>query len=394
MQTKSIDNESVVLRSLLEVGESMSALTDRQEVLELVLRQSRRLGNSEAGTLYVLKENHLKFVAAQNDRLDISQVTRGLIGHELPVSGESLAGFVAMMGQAVNIEDTYRLPAGTPFRIDRGFDAALGYKTQSVLAMPLTCPGGPCVGVLEFINHIGADGSVGPFPAGGIAGLESLAAMAAVTVYNHLLQDQLRQAHLETIMRLSVAAEFRDDDTGEHVRRISRSSAMIAKKMGLGERQVELLEWASPMHDVGKIGIPDSILLKPGRLTDDERLIVQRHPRIGADILSDPQNDLISVAREVALSHHERWDGQGYPGKLAGTAIPLCGRIVCLADVLDALISKRCYKPAYPLEKVMGIINEGRGLQFDPDVVDAFADISHDVVEPYLKSAAQPNAAE
>lgn len=394
MSPRTIKNESVVLRSLLEVGERMSALTDRQEVLELVLREARRLGSSEAGTLYVLKDKHLTFVAAQNERLDISELSRGLLGQELPVSGESLAGFVAMTGRAVNIEDTYRLEVGTPFRIDRGFDAALGYKTQSVLAMPLTCPGGPCVGVLEFINHIDADGKIGPFPVEGIAGLESLAAMAAVTVYNNLLQDQLRQAHLETIMRLSVAAEFRDDDTGEHVRRISRSSAMIARRMGLGESQVELLKWASPMHDVGKIGIPDSILLKPGRLTDEERLIVQRHPRIGADILSDPQNELIAIAREVALSHHERWDGQGYPGNLAGTAIPLCGRIVCLADVLDALISKRCYKPAYPLDKVMGIINEGRGSQFDPDVVDAFTDISHDVVEPYLKSAASSNVDE
>ncbi len=388
VRARAIQNESVVLRSLLEVGESMSALTDRQQVLELVLREARRLAIAEAGTLYVLRENRLKFVAVQNDRLDISQVSRGLLGHELPVSGESLAGFVAMTGLAMNIEDTYSLPAGTSFRIDREFDAALRYSTRSVLAMPLICPGGPCVGVLEFINHIDSAGNVGPFPAEGIAGLESLAAMAAVTVYNHLLQDQLRQAHLDTIMRLAVAAEFRDDDTGEHVRRISRSSAMIARRMGLGESQVELLQWASPMHDIGKIGIPDSILLKPGRLTDDERLVVQRHPQIGADILSDPQNELIAVAREVALSHHERWDGQGYPDRLAGTAIPLSGRIVCLADVLDALISKRCYKAAYPLDKVMGIIRDGRGSQFDPDVVDAFTDISPDVVEPYLRPAA------
>jgi len=388
VRAKSIQNESVVLRSLLEVGESMSALTDRQQVLELVLREARRLARAEAGTLYVLRDNLLNFAAAQNDRLDISQVSRGLLGHELSVSEESLAGFVAMTGRAMNIEDTYCLPAGTPFRIDREFDAALRYSTRNVLAMPLICPGGPCVGVLEFINHIDADGSVGPFPAEGIAGLDSLAAMAAVTVYNNLLQDQLRQAHLDTIMRLAVAAEFRDDDTGEHVRRISRSSVLIARRMGLGESQAELLEWASPMHDIGKIGIPDSILLKPGRLTDEERLIVQQHPQIGADILSDPQNELIAVAREVALSHHERWDGQGYPNGLAGTAIPLCGRIVCLADVLDALISKRCYKAAYPLDKVLGIIRDGRGSQFDPDVTDAFTDITQDVVEPYLNPAA------
>ena len=383
-----MQNESVVLRSLLEVGETVSFLTDSHQVLEVVLREARKLGRAEAGSLYVLDKNVLTFAAAQNDRLDISRVKGGLIGQELPVSDGSLAGFVAKTGQTLNIANTHHLPPGTPFRIAREFDATLGYSTNSVLAMPLICPGQPCVGVLEFINHIDEAGTVGPFPPEGIAGLESLAAMAAVTVHNHLLQEQLRQAHLDTIMRLSVAAEFRDDDTGEHVRRISRSSSMIAARMGLDEGFVEFLKWASPMHDIGKIGIPDSILLKPGRLTAQERLIMQRHPQIGADILHDPQNELIAMAREVSLSHHERWDGQGYPHALAGTAIPLCGRIVCLADVLDALISKRCYKQAYPPEKVMAILQQGRGSQFDPDVFDAFLDSSDRIIGPYLTQTA------
>jgi putative two-component system response regulator len=181
-----------------------------------------------------------------------------------------------------------------------------------------------------------------------------------------------------------VAGEFRDDDTGEHVRRISRSSALIAAAMGLDSHVAELIEWASPMHDIGKIGIPDSVLLKPGRLTAAERRIVETHPAIGADILGRPQNEVIATARDVALSHHEKWNGRGYPSGLAGEAIPLCGRIVGLADVLDALICKRCYKDPFPIEQALAIIHQEHGQHFDPAAVEAFDRVSEQVLAPYL----------
>jgi len=160
--------------------------------------------------------------------------------------------------------------------------------------------------------------------------------------------------------------------------------------MGLPPAEVELIEWASPMHDIGKIGIPDSILLKPGRLTAAERRIVETHPLIGADILGDPQNELIAAARDIALMHHERWDGKGYPNGLAGPATPLCGRVVGLADVLDALISKRCYKDPYPRDRVLNIISRQEGHQFDPAVVQAFLRVRDEVLEPY-EARARPD---
>jgi len=372
VQVGTLQDDTAVLKSLLEVGVGLSAMADRREVLDIVLHEARRLTGAEAGTLFIVEDGELHFVAAENDRLDLSEIRGKLLGRRIPVSSASLAGFVAMTGRLINIADSHDLPSGAPFRMDRDFDATTKYRTESLLAVPLNCPGGCCVGVLELINHVDPAGRVGPFPHPGHDGIRSLAAMAAVTIHNHLLQKRLKAAHLETIMRLSVAAEFRDDDTGEHVRRISRASALIAREFGLGAREVELIRAASPMHDIGKIGIPDSILLKPGPLTASERRVVESHPLIGADILAEPQNELIAMARDIALTHHEKWDGRGYPNRLAGEDIPLSGRIVGLADVLDALICKRCYKQPYPREKAMGIILREKGRHFDPAVVDAF----------------------
>ena len=365
------------------MGVSLSALADRKEVLDVVLREARRLTGAEAGSLYVVEDGRLRFVAAQNDRLDVSAITDKLLGKEVGISTTSLAGFVASTGEVVNIPDTYAMASGLPFRVNRGFDAELGYHTKSVLAIPLTCPDGPCVGVLELINHVDSAGQVGSFPDPSHDGIRSLAAMAAVTVQNHLLREELKRAQLETILRLSVAGEFRDDDTGEHVRRISQSSTTLARQMGCAEREVELIQRASPMHDIGKIGIPDSILLKPGPLTVAERRIVQTHPLIGADILGEPQNELIAMAREVALTHHEKWDGSGYPDRLSGEAIPLCGRIVGLADVLDALICRRVYKDAFPRERALQIIAAEEGRHFDPAAVTAFFEVQEEVLGPY-----------
>lgn len=383
MQPGILEDDTAVLKSLLEVGVSLSTVSDRQEVLHVVLREARRLVGAEAGSLFIVEEGELHFVAAENDRLDVAEVDAKLLGKRMPISSESLAGFVALTGRSLHLADSYNLPSGAPFRMDRGIDAATAYRTRSVLAIPLNGPDGTCVGVLELINHLDPNGEVGPFPAPGHESIRSLAAMAAVTIQNRLLQEQLRKAHLETILRLSVASEFRDDDTGEHVRRISHSSALIAQEMQLGAEPVELIRAASPMHDIGKIGIPDSILLKPGRLTPEERRIVETHPQIGADILGEPQNELIAKARDIALTHHERWDGRGYPQGLAGEAIPLSGRIVGLADVLDALICKRCYKEAYPREKALGIILREKGEHFDPAVVEAFLGCREVVLQSY-----------
>ncbi len=176
----------------------------------------------------------------------------------------------------------------------------------------------------------------------------------------------------ETITRLSRAAEFRDPETGAHIQRMSHYSALIAERLGHGQAFAQDLLMAAPMHDVGKLGIPDTILLKPGRLTTDEFEVMKRHPQIGYDILKESSSSILRLGATIALTHHEKFDGSGYPRGLAGDSIPLEGRIVAVADVFDALTSERPYKPAWPLARAIGLLREGRGSHFDPNCVDVF----------------------
>ena len=183
---------------------------------------------------------------------------------------------------------------------------------------------------------------------------------------------ELNDSNLELIRRLGIASEFRDNDTGMHIVRISHYCHVLAKAIGMDDAEADLLLQTSPMHDVGKIGIPDDILLKPGRLTDEERTIMERHTEIGAKIIGRHDNRVLQMARTIALSHHERWDGTGYPGGIRGEDIPIEGRIVALADVFDALISERPYKEPWPMGKAIELIKRESGRHFDPLLVKAF----------------------
>lgn len=183
---------------------------------------------------------------------------------------------------------------------------------------------------------------------------------------------KISAASLETIHRLTLAAEYRDEDTGDHIQRMSLISVAIARRLRLKETVVANLRYAASMHDIGKIGIPDRILLNPGRLDPAEMAIMRQHTVIGASILEGSGIGFIRLAEVIALTHHERWDGSGYPAGLKGKASPLVGRIVAVADVFDALTTNRPYKAAMSTEHSLGVIAEGRGSQFDPTVVDAF----------------------
>ena len=188
---------------------------------------------------------------------------------------------------------------------------------------------------------------------------------------NEALREVTR-AHHEALLRLSRAAEYRDDDTGVHIVRIGYLSEALARILGEGPHFARLLRNAAPMHDVGKIGIPDQVLKKPGALTPDERLVMNRHPEIGAEILGRSRIPLFQLAAEVALCHHERWDGTGYPRGLAGEAIPLSARIVSVTDFCDALTMDRCYRPAFTTDDALDMLVVQRGRAFDPRGVDAF----------------------
>jgi len=191
--------------------------------------------------------------------------------------------------------------------------------------------------------------------------------------------EKIKTASLDTVYRLARAAEYKDEDTGAHVERMSHYSSAIARGMNLDDEFVEQILWAAPMHDIGKIGIPDRVLQKPGKLDDDEWVIMRQHTTIGAEILKDASADFIKLAEAIAISHHEKWDGSGYPQRLKGSDIPLAGRIVAMADVFDALTSERPYKNPFPLEKSFAIIKEGQGSHFDPEVVNAFFTIEDEI---------------
>jgi putative two-component system response regulator len=192
--------------------------------------------------------------------------------------------------------------------------------------------------------------------------------------------EKIKEASLDTIYRLSRAAEYKDEDTGAHIQRMSHYAAAVAGKMGLNRETVETILYAAPMHDVGKIGIPDYILLKPGKLDTNEWVIMKQHTVIGAKILEGSEAQFIELAKVIALSHHEKWDGSGYPKGLKGSKIPLAGRITAIADVFDALTSKRPYKEPFSLERSFNIIKESRGSQFDPEVVDAFFAVEDEIL--------------
>jgi putative two-component system response regulator len=184
--------------------------------------------------------------------------------------------------------------------------------------------------------------------------------------------QQLHESYIDTIKCLVLASEFKDSDTGSHLKRIGKYSVLIAEKLGLDKKAIENLRFAAPMHDIGKVGIPDRILTKKGKLTKSEFTVMKSHTLIGARILAGSNSDILQMAHNIAISHHEKWDGRGYPCGLKGNEIPLEGRIVAVCDFFDALTSKRPYRGAFPVETVIDMIKTERGSHFDPRIVDIF----------------------
>lgn len=184
--------------------------------------------------------------------------------------------------------------------------------------------------------------------------------------------DALERAHHDALMRLAIAAELRDDDTGAHIVRLGYLAEHLARLMGVSGERAQMLRLAAPMHDIGKLGVPDEVLKKPGQLSEQERAQMQTHPRMGADILGSSDIPLFALAAEVALNHHERWDGNGYPQGLSGEAIPLSGRIVAVVDYFDALTMDRCYRPAFADDRALAMLAEQAGSAFDPQIVAVF----------------------
>ena len=367
---------NTALEKLVKIGIALSAVRDLDQLLGIIVSQARAFANCDAGSLYIVDGDHLNFVISQNDTLAARE---GKTAEEMlfkpfpvPISNKSLSGYVANTGTLVNIPDAYAIPGSAEYHFDQSFDQRVNYRTVSMLQLPMKDTEGGVIGVLQLINAKDQSGAIVPFSADDEELLLAVASQAAVAIKNAQLDKEIKDAHLDTIFRLGTAAEYRDKETGNHIRRMSFYSAIIAEQMGLTPRQVEMVRLSSPMHDIGKVGVPDAILLKPGRLNELERKIMESHAVIGAEILKDSAVPLIRLSQVIALSHHEKWDGTGYPAGTAGADIPVEGRIVALADVFDALSNKRVYKPAFSLVETLDIIKQSSGTHFDPTVVDAF----------------------
>lgn len=380
------DDYAALARELIEIGIALTSVRDLDELLDLIVTEARRFTCCDAASLYITENDQLRFALTQNETLSerLGEERFKALFHTffVPINMDSVSGYVAAAGEKVLIDDAYALPGGTPFTIDRTFDERNDYRTTSMLVVPMMDRDGGVIGVLQLINCRDETGCVIPFDRD-VAGLvDALASQAAIALKNTQLTSELRQVHFDTIVRLAVAAEFRDADMANHIRRVSHYCALLAREMGWSKEDQELIKYAGAMHDVGKIAIPDTVLLKPGTFTPEERTVMERHTGLGGDILGETSDaSVIVMARLMATTHHERWDGAGYPKGVAGKEIPECGRICAVADVFDALGTERPYKEALPMEEVLERIRGESGSHFDPTVVGAFFAILDEILE-------------
>ncbi len=349
--TKSADKLSTLVRFSYEISRE----TRLKPLLTLLATEISRIINADRSSVFIYdKDTHELW----------SIVAQGLYGRELRFPADKgIVGYVLQTGQLINIEDAYQ-----DFRFNPDSDKNNNYFTKTVLAMPLKDRQGNVLGIFQVLNKIG-----GRFDREDEGLLQLIGLLASAAIENAQLYETLHKSHYEMILRLAKAAQFRDkEDLEGHLRRMSKYSAYIAEALGMTSKEVEMIKEISPLHDIGKIAIPDKILLKDDKLTEEEFESMKEHTLYGAKILANPNNKLLEMAYNVAYSHHEKFDGTGYPCGLTGDKIPLEARIVALADAFDALTSKRTYKKAWSLEETVIYIQERSAKQFDPIVVDAF----------------------
>ena len=340
------------LMLLLEFGHKTTAETNLDRLLELLVQEAKMLLRADRATVFLLDKKHRQLW---------SKVASGTDVIRLPLN-RGIAGYVAVTGRPVNITDAYH-----DQRFNPEVDRQTGYRTRTVLAVPMRDNKGDVIGVFQVLNR-----RRGTFDSRDEKLLTVLAVQAGVSTENAQLYEKLFKSSQDTIFRLAAAAEFRDRETHAHLERMSRYAAIIAEEMGFSKPFVENIRLASPLHDIGKIGVPDAILRKPGKLNDEEWKEMKKHTIYGGEILKGSENELIQMSERIAMCHHECWNGQGYPNGLKGEEIPIEARISTVADVFDALTSRRVYKPSFSLEETVALLKKDSGVRYDPHVIDIF----------------------
>ncbi len=391
-------NEKRKLNTLMKLGVELTEVKDVDVLLERILREARKLVNADAGSIYIKEGDKLKFSYTQNDTLQKKLPPgRKLIysTFSIPIDNQTISGYVANTGEALNIADAYKLVSSLPYAFNNSYDDLSGYRTRSMLTFPLKTNRGDTIGVLQLINATDTRGKVVSFSKKDEPLILHFANTAAVAIE----RAQMTRA---MILRTIKMAELRDPkETGAHVNRVAAYSVAIyeawAGKRGVPQdaldKNRDILRMAAMLHDVGKVAISDAILKKPGKLDDAEREAMKQHTVMGAKLFADRYSEFDEAAAIVALNHHEKWDGTGYPGNInpldgkvlpgyensdgsprpkKGDEIPIFGRLVALADVFDALGSRRAYKERWDEAKVLEELRACSGTQFDPEMVDTF----------------------
>lgn len=386
------------LEVLTNLGTELNQVKDLDILMEHILTEARLVVNADAGSIYIRDRDRLRFTYTQNATLE-KRLPRGekLIYNifTIPTDKSSIAGYSAITGKALNIPDVYKLETTVPYSFSRQFDETAGYKTHSVLAVPLKTVREDVIGVLQVINAQNEQGNIISFSKEDERMMVHFASMATVALERAQMTRTL-------ILRMIRMAELRDPkETGAHVNRVGSYSVEIyerwAKEKGIPAKEIQtkrdVLRMAAMLHDVGKVAISDQILKKPGRLTEEEFETMKQHTFFGARLFLDRKSDFDEAAAAVAMNHHEWWNGKGYPGHVdlaatgpgmsfsvqqlksrgkKGEEIPLFGRIVAIADVYDALASKRAYKEAWDEADILKTMEQSAGEQFDPELIQAF----------------------
>ena len=391
-------SEKEKLDALARLGVDLNFVQDLDILMERILTEARRFVNADAGSIYIRDQDMLHFAYTQNDTLQSRLGAAEKLIYStftIPINDNSIAGYVAKSGKPLSLADVYRLDPSCPYRFDKEFDEATRYATRSVLTIPLVTSKGDLLGILQIINAQDEKRGVIAFTDSDEKILMHFASIAAVA----LARAQMTRAMLLRMMKM---AEMRDPkETGAHVNRVGGYAVEIYENWAHRhqvlpkeiEKNRDSLRMAAMLHDVGKVAISDLILKKPGRLDADEFEMMKQHTLYGTRLFLHPQSDFDDAAAQVALNHHERWDGNGYPGHVdvaageplperirpdgsargkQGVEIPLFGRIVAIADVYDALSSRRVYKEAWDESEVLATIEAGAGNQFDPELVEIF----------------------
>lgn len=350
---------------LLEFARVMAKESELQYVLNAMANFSKDLLNCDRCSIFLYD--------AKEDEL-WTTVAHGTGQIRIPAQS-GVAGYSALSKEIQIVVDAYN-----DFRFNPEVDQITGYTTRSILTVPLLNHNDQLLGVFQALNK-----DDGLFTTNDAEMLLLISNYASKSIENALLYSQLTKTQMQIILKLSSAAEFKDEDTSKHTKRVGSYSALLGRAMGLSPKDVELLELTAPMHDAGKIGIADAILKKPGKLTDEEFQTMKTHSDMGYKLLYDEDNDFLRAAALIAQDHHEKVDGSGYPQGLIGEEISLFGRIVAIADVFDALTSTRPYKKAWTLNEGVDFLKENAGTHFDITLVDLFTQNIKEVKKIYTK---------